>query len=827
MTTTNGRQPSSAHTGRPGWPEVFERLPAEWLPALLPIGRDKRPRAPSSGQLITGWASDPPGTYGAAILGHAPAVGLRLGPISGGTLALDFDGPDSEPLFEATYGRPSSELPPTVAWTSGKDGRRQEAFRVPPERWDALRDRVTVLKAPAPSSDKLEHRWIGQQSVIMGAHPETGAYQWVDGCAPWEVEVAEVPDWLLDLMPSKRPAPPQASLPLEPQAIGPAAAGGSVPLRDFISRDSAALIEAGSLSGNCNEDGLRLSLELVAVEAWLRTQGAAPDETARDAYASYLSHCPEWLDRGPTARAEAFDYGKAMKRFDGAAALDPKPSTPEDKLIKRLGYHRWLNEQNGKEQGEPQYNFPDQEQQPPPPKPPADRFTPRPDTKVRWGAVKLSLNKRLDCFDRCLQALTTPPGPGLPGERNTIRRWAKVRHVLEKLDLKNTIRLQDIGQAILEKLDERSGNTFQPLTAADREAMPMPTVEWEIPNCIPRGDLTILGGRAKVGKTRLANALVRSLLLGEDFLDFGPPTEQRKIILITDDQGDGDTAQMLSELKVWSHPELIWSRRFRVTEKNIDRLLQTINENPGAVVVLDSLRSITRSASFGENDPEMGSLIYDLKQAVIDAGGSLLLIHHANKANDTTGTEALSGHNAIAGAANTILTMHYLAKGNKLVKDSPQRRLVREARSGPPADLVISMLADGGSFYRVGDYEAFQEEQEGEDASAKAAKHARKANPKQQEALRYLQAIAGSEKKAPGLLDLCQAIDLVPFGARMKKDLEGDDLKAYKAMGRFLGELDGLVLATRVASSGQGYYLTYSLSEEGLEWVCREFELRA
>ena len=45
-------------------------------------------------------------------------------------------------------------------------------------------------------------------------------------------------------------------------------------------------------------------------------------------------------------------------------------------------------------------------------------------------------------------------------------------------------------------------------------------------------------------------------------------------------------------------------------------------------------------------------------------------------------------------------------------------------------------------------------------------------------------------------------------------------------MGRFLGELDGLVLATRVASSGQGYYLTYSLSEEGLEWVCREFELR-
>ena len=507
---------------------------------------------------------------------------------------------------------------------------------------------------------------------------------------------------------------------------------------------------------------------------------------------------------------------------DAAEYLKTEPHTvPSDAFWKMARRFGWLPEDERERKDKNASSGTSS----PPPKPPADRFTPRPDTKVRWGPVKLSLNKRLDCFDHCLHSLTTPPGPGLPGERNTIRRWAKVRHVLEKLDLKNTIRLQDIGQAILEKLDERSGNTFQPLTAADREAMPLPTVEWEIPNCIPRGDLTILGGRAKVGKTRLANALVRSLLTGEDFLDFGAPTEQRKIILITDDQGDGDTAQMLTELKIWSHPQLIWSRRFRVTEKNIDRLLQAIADHPGAVVVLDSLRSITRSASFGENDPEMGSLIYDLKQAVIDAGGSLLLIHHCNKANDTTGTEALSGHNAIAGAANTILTMHYLAKGNKLVKDSPQRRLVREARSGPPADLVISMLAGGGSFYRVGDYEAFQEEQEGEDAVAKVSNRARKANPKQQEALRYLQGLAATDTKAPGLLDLCQVIDLVPFGARMKKDLEGEDLKAYKAMGRFLGDLDGLVVATRVASSGQGYYLTYSLSEEGLAWVSNEFGL--
>lgn len=453
------------------------------------------------------------------------------------------------------------------------------------------------------------------------------------------------------------------------------------------------------------------------------------------------------------------------------------------------------------------------------------RFSPSPETRVRWGHVRLSLNRRLDCFDRCLIALTSTPGPNKPGERNTIRRWAKVRHVLETLELKNTVRLQDVGQAILEKQDERSGNTFHPLTASDREAMPIPVVQWEIPNCIPKGDLTILGGRAKVGKTRLANALVRALLREEDFLGFGAPPCARKVILITDDQGDGDTAQMLQELGIWHHPNLIWSRRFRVTEKNIDALLRAIEDHPGAVVVLDSLRSITRSAAFGENDPEMGSLIYDLKQAVIDAGGTMLLIHHCNKANDTTGTEALSGHNAIAGAGNTILTLHYLAKGNKLIKDSPQRRMVREARSGPPVDLVVSMLAGGGTFYRVGDYEALQEEQESKNDMERAAKRARKGSPKQQEALRYLQSLCNKGGEAPGLLDLCQAIDLVPFGARMKKDLEGDDLTAYKAMGRFLNDLECIVGATRTGTSGGGYFLRYALTDEGSEWVTQEFGL--
>lgn len=446
------------------------------------------------------------------------------------------------------------------------------------------------------------------------------------------------------------------------------------------------------------------------------------------------------------------------------------------------------------------------------------RFSPRPDTRVRWGKVHLPIPKRLQALEHCIRSLAVR-------ERNSLWRYARVREAHAALQLKTALRLQEIGQLTLEALDLRNGNRFHALTEDERAAMPPPAVQWEIPGCIPRRDLSIVGGRAKVGKTRLVHALARCLLCAEDFLGFGAPEEPRPVILVTDDQGDGDTAQMLQQLGIWDHPLLLWSRRFRATEANLDALLACLAEHPGAVVILDSLRSITRSCCFGENDPEMGSLIYDLKHQITDAGGTLLLIHHCNKANDTTGTEALSGHNAIAGAANTILTLHYLAKGNRLIKDSPQRRLVREARSGPPADLVVAIDGSSGAFARLGTYDDLQEQQEQESDLDRAAQRVRKASEKQKEALRYLQALHTNGLAGVGLLELLQSINAAPPEARLRRDLEGEALSIYTTLGRFLSKLDGLVTTTRVGTSGQSYYLRYGLSDAGAEWLAREFDL--
>ena len=203
--------------------------------------------------------------------------------------------------------------------------------------------------------------------------------------------------------------------------------------------------------------------------------------------------------------------------------------------------------------------------------------------------------------------------------------------------------------------------------------------------------------------------LIRCLLTGDQFLGF-PGAGVHKVLLASDDQGDGDTADMLDRLKIWDNPNLLWSSKFRVTEDQLDQLLKTIEQNPGLVVVVDSLRSVTRSMDCSESDSSLGLVLYDIKSAVVAAGGTLVLIHHANKMNDAVGMEAMSGHNSIAGAGNGVLSLSYLPKpnGQGLQKGIPERRVVREARSGPPCDLVIS-IGPTGRFSRISTFEEFEQ----------------------------------------------------------------------------------------------------------------------
>lgn len=179
-------------------PTLLATVPAEVRPHLIPVGADKAPTRAN-------WQA-PTLRFSDHQLLAAAAIGLRLGHC--GILAVDFDPPDDNPeagaaRFLEVTGRPATDLPPSWRWSSGRPGRWQTGLMVPSSQRTGLKP---------TSHGALEFRWLGQQSVIHGAHPITGAYHWLPGCNPAEIAIAEAPSWLIEAITPPPPKPYQPRL---------------------------------------------------------------------------------------------------------------------------------------------------------------------------------------------------------------------------------------------------------------------------------------------------------------------------------------------------------------------------------------------------------------------------------------------------------------------------------------------------------------------------------------------------------------------------------------------------------------------------------------
>jgi hypothetical protein len=260
--------------------------------------------------------------------GRAKAIGVIAGPPSGGLLFLDQDGISAaEKLTE--LGLPPHTLPKTALCTSGRDGRLQALFTIPEKYWPHLRNRRVFDTGKVDADGKAENldlRWNRHQSVVIGAHPTTGHYRWIKGRSPSQVGIAEAPEDLIALL-LNDPEPAQTPLLTTAAPSLPA----TLPLLDFITRDSRTLIETGGTPGQWNDDQLKLALDLQGTEEWIIAQGHRPDISAIEAFEQHIS-----VAQG---KARDFDARKARKRFDGAAAHNPHPGTPLDKLESRLRFH--------------------------------------------------------------------------------------------------------------------------------------------------------------------------------------------------------------------------------------------------------------------------------------------------------------------------------------------------------------------------------------------------------------------------------------------------------------------------------------------------------
>jgi predicted P-loop ATPase len=178
--------------------DQLQDIPDSW--ALVAVGNDKRPYQPE-------WQKHPlnkRGIESELSAGRAVAVGVLAGPPSGGLLFVDHDGLGASEVLES-LGTSLRELPKSWAVTSGRDGRLQIIYRVPEPFWDQIK--TTKLRSSI-KGEQLELRWTGCQSVVIGKHPITGLYRWLNGRAPGDLPIADAPSVLLQQMQRPIETPP-------------------------------------------------------------------------------------------------------------------------------------------------------------------------------------------------------------------------------------------------------------------------------------------------------------------------------------------------------------------------------------------------------------------------------------------------------------------------------------------------------------------------------------------------------------------------------------------------------------------------------------------
>lgn len=662
-----GDAPGQDSTGAGGLLAQLAALP-DWLEALTPVNGEKHAYLP-------GWPNRPQTKEQIRVeilTGRCRAVGVLCGPASG-LLVLDHDGASADTLLrELTQGQ---RLPPTWIWGSGRLGRWAAAFRVPERFWPAMQGiygRRTDVRSPDDGKlEGLELRWKGHQSVLIGAHPQTGGYCWFPDRSPADIpEPAEAPLFLIEALLQEQPEPEPLPL-LDLPAQTPS--GLRLPLLEFVSRETREFVETGGAPGSWNTDQLTHAQDLIGTERWILQQGHIPEPSARDAFADHITAAIQ--------QDSSFDSRKAWRRFDGGLKLDPHPSTPPDKLQDRLAFHA---RRAGAEPPQTALQRPLEATG----AGPAAQPTPEPRKPRLTPAEKLT---ELQDAAGDLLAQNTPFSDRVP----------LLRARAEALEL--TVRDDELRRLIWNA--RRAANGGGELLAPGDRIDLTPT-RWIWEGIVMPAALNLLIALPKVGKTSLVLAMLGAWhrgepsFLGQALVGACPP-----VLIVGTDQPQSDWGRMLLEVGLLADDGVIQAplvglahagRPLHLDPEGIERIAAYAAAHPGLFVLVDSIAAVTGPLGIDENSAELAEPIRDLMEAIEPHGSTVLAIHHASKGRaGESPTLASRGSTALPAVASQIVNLARMASGNPGAP--PDRRIVvkTDGRAGEPQHLLIERTEQG------------------------------------------------------------------------------------------------------------------------------------
>lgn len=207
----------------------------------------------------------------------------------------------------------------------------------------------------------------------------------------------------------------------------------------------------------------------------------------------------------------------------------------------------------------------------------------------------------------------------------------------------------------------RNGHERTMFSAADLLDMELPPIKWTIPEILPEG-VTILAGRAKIGKSFLAFGLCVAVATGGEALGKIPVGRGDVLLMALEDNKRrlkkrlkgliGDAEKAPDNLTI----AIEWPR---LDDGGVEKLDRWLLGHPDArLVVIDILKSIRPRGGQGRNiyDLDYESL-EPLKPLIERHGVAIVVVHHLNQGQSPDPLTLISGSEGLVGVVDGTLVL--------------------------------------------------------------------------------------------------------------------------------------------------------------------------
>jgi hypothetical protein len=239
------------------------------------------------------------------------------------------------------------------------------------------------------------------------------------------------------------------------------------------------------------------------------------------------------------------------------------------------------------------------------------------------------------------------------------------------------------------------GATATPLIVesfADLVSQDFPPQRFLVDGLIPAGQLVMLGGRGKAGKSWLILQLIAAVDRGQPFL--GRATQHGRVLYLALE--DGQRPRIMK----WQ-PSPRVDIGFKVDKfdsggQGLAHIRDAIAAASYDLVVIDTLVKTLSGSADENNNTEMGAICNDLADMAHDSGACILIVHHTSKQTVENPFDALRGASAIRDAYDV---------GMMLVRKHGEKEatLYTEARDFDVQDVTIRQVEGGAGWEYVGD----------------------------------------------------------------------------------------------------------------------------